>query len=96
MRSLEAELAGHRAQVAEFTNRFAEHRALEQELARLEELYTTQQERFARIEMTNREQFPPLEVIDYAPLPLAPMRPAYTRDAGIVLEAALVLALFFA
>jgi polysaccharide biosynthesis transport protein len=96
VRSLEAELAAHRAGVAEFTARFAEHQVLEEELERLETLFNDNQERLARIETSNREQFPPLEVVDHAPLPLEPVRPLYTRDAGIALGLSVLVALFLA
>ena len=96
VRSLEAELAAHRNEVARFTARFAEHQVLEEELERLEVLFNDNQERLARIEMSNREQFPPLEVVDRAPLPLEPVRPLYTRDAGIALGLSVLVALFLA
>ncbi|MFO8002649.1 GumC family protein [Thioalkalivibrio sp.] len=96
VRSLEAELAAHRSRVAEFTARFAEHQVLEEELERLEVVFNDNQERLARIEMSNREQFPPLEVVDRAPLPLEPVRPLYTRDAGIALGLSVLVALFLA
>ncbi|MFO7642384.1 MAG: hypothetical protein R6X17_14320 [Candidatus Competibacteraceae bacterium] len=94
--ALAAELAAHRAQVAEFTTRFAEHQTRTEELARLEELFNANQERLARIEMRHRERYPPLQVIDRAPLPLQPVRPLYARDAGIALGLALLVALFLA
>lgn len=94
VRELEATLAAQKGQVADFTRRFAEHEALVAELASLEELANENQARLARIEIANRNKYPPLQIVDRAPLPLAPQRPLYWRDAGIVTAVALLLALF--
>jgi uncharacterized protein involved in exopolysaccharide biosynthesis len=92
--TLEAELADHKEHVAEFTARFAEQQALEEELARLEELLNDNQERLAQIEISNRQAYPPLQLVDSAPLPRDPVRPSYWRDALIVLGLSLTIALF--
>lgn len=91
---LETALAVHKQQVAAFTTRFAEHKNLQQELAALQQLVDKNQDQLTRIEITNRQKYPPLQIVDPAPLPIEPVRPLYWRDAGIATGISLLLALF--
>ena len=91
---LQAQLKGHKSKATLFTARFAEHEALQEDLARLEELYRTTEERLVAIEVQNRQKFPQVNILEYAQLPAHPVRPQYTRDAAIALVASLLTALF--
>jgi uncharacterized protein involved in exopolysaccharide biosynthesis len=94
VRELRDTLTAQKSQVADFTRRFAEHQALVEELASLELLANQNQERLARIEISNHNEYPPLQIVDRAPLPVEPVRPLYWRDAGVITGVAVLLALF--
>ncbi|MCF6353603.1 MAG: hypothetical protein L3J26_00630 [Candidatus Polarisedimenticolaceae bacterium] len=91
---LQAQLRGHKSKATLFTARFAEHEALQEDLARLEELHRTTGERLVEIEVQNRQKFPQVNVLEYAQLPVHPVRPQYMRDAAIALGFSLLVALF--
>ncbi len=91
---LQAQLAAHKKQASDFTARFAEHEALQQDLARLEELYRTTEERLVQIEVQDRQRFPQVKVLERAHPPIKPVWPNYWRDAAIAVIASLLLALF--
>jgi uncharacterized protein involved in exopolysaccharide biosynthesis len=94
VRELRRQIQEHKSKASEFTRRFAEHEALQEDLARLEELYRTTEERLVQIEVEKREKFPQVEVVERAFPPERPISPPYLRDAGIVLAVALLIALF--
>ena len=90
---LRQELEGHKQKATEFTAKFAEHEALVEDLARLEELYRLAEERQVQIEVKNREKYPQVMVVDWAFMPTKPIWPHYMRDAGFVLAGSLLIAL---
>lgn len=79
--------------VAEFTARFTEHEALQEELTELEQLYREVQQRLVKTEVMDEYQRPRLEVLERAFEPVRPVRPFYLRDAGISVAGAFVLGL---
>lgn len=91
---LEAKLIDQQGRARIFTQRAEELAALEAQLARLEGLYADNRERLASIQIQNLARFPPIQVIERAPLPNRPIHPDYHRDLLIALAAALVVALF--
>jgi integrase len=66
------------------------------ELERLQELLRDNQTRLAAIEIKNRQEFPPMQIVDYAAWPRNPIHPNYWRDAGLVTVVSLLLGLFMA
>jgi len=94
VRELRRQLEDHKQKATEFTARFAEHEALQEDLARLEELYRGTEERLVQIEVKNRQKYPQVKVVEWAFQPSEPIRPLYLRDAGIVLAASILVALF--
>jgi len=92
--TLERELSEHQARVQLFTDRFKEFKALEEDLARLEALLADSKERLAQIQVSNLQKYPPIQVVEWARLPLRPIYPDYERDLMIALVGALALALF--
>ncbi|HEC15469.1 MAG TPA: integrase [Sedimenticola sp.] len=94
VKELQTQLKDHKSKATRFTARFAEHEALQEDLASLEELYRTTEERLVAIEVENRQKFPQVNVLEYAQLPVTPVRPQYLRDAAIALAASLLTALF--
>lgn len=91
---LRQELQGHKQKATEFTAKFAEHEALVEDLARIEELYRVTEDRLVQIKVKNRGKYPQLMVVDWGILPAEPIWPLYLRDAGIVFAGSLLVALF--
>ena len=94
VRELEARLEAHKRKAMEFTTQFARHEALQEDLARLEELYRLTEERLVRLQVQDQQRRPPVTILEYAQAPQWPLRPAYLRDAALVFALALVLGLF--
>ena len=94
VRELEAELEAHKRKAMEFTTQFARHEALQEDLARLEELYRLTEERLVRLQVQDQQRRPPVTILEYAQVPQWPLRPAYVRDAALVIAVALALGLF--
>ncbi len=93
---LRQQLGEHKSRAAEFSTRLIQHENLQDELSRLQELLKDNQQRLAEIEVKNRQEFPPMQIVDYAALPRNPIYPLYWRDAGIVFVVSLAIALFMA
>lgn len=93
VRQLEQQLADHRKQATEFTARFGEHEALQEDLARLEELFRVTEERMVKLEVRNQKRYPPVTVIEAAFPPSRPVWPHYERDAAIVMVSSVLLAI---
>lgn len=91
--NLQQQLATYKQTVQDFTTRFAEHEALREELAQLEELDRQVKERLVQMEVNEQEQFPQVQVLERASFPTESVRPAYLRDAGISVMGSLLLAL---
>jgi len=91
--TLSAELETFKAQAAEFSARFAEHEALQEELAQLETRLREAKQRLVESEVAQQDLFPAVSVIERAHVPESPVRPDYTRDAGIALGGSLLLGL---
>lgn len=94
VRELEQQLVLHKREANEYTARFAQHTALGEELAQLEELYKDNEKRLARIDLEHRRRYPEYQIVDHPFLPQSPIWPHFGRDAGIVLGLAVLFALF--
>ena len=79
--------------VADFSGNFAEHEALEEELAQLEYLYNEVSNRLVKTEVVNKQQLPRIQVLEHAFLPEQPIWPHYSRDAGICVAGSFLLGL---
>jgi uncharacterized protein involved in exopolysaccharide biosynthesis len=93
VQSLQAQLEEQKQQVMEFTTRFAEHEALQEELLQLETLYREVQNRQLQNQVNHRRQYPQIEVKEPAFLPERPVYPYYLRDSGISVAASVLLGL---
>jgi integrase len=91
--SLQAQLDDQKQQVMEFTTRFAEHEALQEELLQLETLYREVQNQQLQNQVNHRRQYPQVEVKEPAFLPEVPVYPDYLRDSGISVAASVLLGL---
>lgn len=94
--SLKLELDEIKQQTAEFTGRFSELEAMEEDLGELEDLYKENQTRLARLEVEHKRRFPEYQIVDHPFLPQTPIWPDHWRDAGIVAIVALLLGIFAA
>ena len=91
--SLQAQLDAQKQQVMEFTTRFAEHEALQEELLQLEILYREVQNRQLQNEVNNKQLYPQIDVKEPAFLPDRPVYPDYLRDSGLSLVGSMLLGL---
>ncbi len=96
---LQAQLDEQQHLVMEFTTRFAEHEALQEELLQLETLYREVQNRQLKNQVDHKRQYPQIDVKEPAFLPERPVYPDYLRDSGLsvagsVLFGLLVLGLY--
>jgi uncharacterized protein involved in exopolysaccharide biosynthesis len=89
---LQDKLARHRQSVAEFTSIYATHDALVEDLARLEELNRETRARQVQVEIRDLEKYPPVSVIQRAPLKSERTGPDYLRLFGITVGLAFALA----
>ena len=90
---LQAQLEEQKQQVMEFTTRFAEHEALQEELLQLETLYREVQGRQLQNQVDHKRQYPQIQVKEPAFLPEVPIYPDYLRDSGISVAGSLLMGL---
>ena len=90
---LQQQMAGDRRGVQEFSLRFNEYKAMQEELGQLELLQRGAQEKVVRLEATEDARRPTVEVVEWAAVPGSVWYPHYGRDAAISAGAALGLAL---
>ena len=90
---LRQQLSANQNSVQAFTSRFNEYRALQQELANVEQLRQKALERVAALGAEEKTRMPKVEVVEAAVTPESPASPWYARDAALALAAALVAGL---
>ena len=91
--SIRQQLDEQKQKVMEFTARFAEHEALQEELLLLETQYRDVQQRQVQMEVDKKKLFSQVAVRAYPFSPDRPVYPYYLRDAGISVAASFLLAL---
>jgi polysaccharide biosynthesis transport protein len=77
-----------------FMARFGEYKAMQEDLTHLEQLHRAASDRLARLEASDSEIAPHVQILEAASVPQLPWRPLYARDAGISLGAAAALGFF--
>lgn len=92
---LRQKIAEMKMESSEFTNRFAEQQAMEDDLKRLEGMHRETQAKLAHIESRPEEPYPPLQVVERAYPPTQAFWPHYWRDTGISVVASLIFAILF-
>lgn len=90
--SMQQQLDDQKQKMMEFTARFAEHQALQEELLLLETQYRNVQQRQVQIEVDKKKLFSQVAVKAYPFLPDRPVYPYYLRDAGISVAVSFLLA----
>lgn len=92
-RRIQQDIAGGRQEVSQFTARFNEYKAMQDELAQLETLHADAVQRRAKLEASERARTPSVQVLEAATSPREPWRPLYWRDAALSVAGSLLLAL---
>ncbi|MCQ8104588.1 Wzz/FepE/Etk N-terminal domain-containing protein [Methylomonas sp. SURF-2] len=90
---IKQQLQAHKQLAADYTSRFSEHQALQQELLKLETLQQDTKQRLADIEVKQREKYPQVDVVEWASLPDKPIRPDYLQESLLAFAGSLALAL---
>lgn len=90
---LQQQLTAHKKTAADYSEHFSKHEALKEQLTQLERLYNDVSKQLVKMEVTNKQQLPQIQVLERALLPEHPVRPYYLRDAGISVAGSFVLGL---
>lgn len=90
---LQAQITTQRASVQNFSQRFVQAKALEDELAQIEKAGREALERVARLTASEHSRLPSLNLVEAANVPQSAFRPDYLRDGLIVLGLAFGLGL---
>jgi len=90
---LQAQIAAGRQGLRNFSVRFAQAKAMEDDLASIERARREALERLARLEASQEGRRPGVDLLQPATAPDRPWRPNYWRDGGLVLAGSLVLGL---
>ena len=91
---LQQQINENKRAVQTFIARFGEYKAMQEDLTHLEQLHRASADRLARLEASENEAAPHVEILEAASVPQLPWRPLYARDAGISLGGAVVLGFF--
>jgi succinoglycan biosynthesis transport protein ExoP len=91
---LKQELDDNKQAAQEFTTRFGEYKALQNDLDQLDTLHRSALERLAKLEARERESAPRMTVLEAAARPVRPWRPLYALDSGLSLVGSLLLGFF--
>jgi succinoglycan biosynthesis transport protein ExoP len=89
---LRKQLSSNKQATQAFFARLGEYKALQAQLEDIEKLQQGAAERLVKIEAGENARKPRVQIIQSAYVPSAPWRLQYTRDAGVVIVSALVLA----
>ncbi len=90
---LQAQMAAQRQGLSNFSVRFAQAKALEEDLASIERARREALERLARLEANEKARQPAVDVLQPAAVPDTPWQPDYWRDGGFVLAGSFGLGL---
>src|SRR5215472_7749220 len=88
---LQQQINENKNAVQTFIVRFGEFKAMQEDLTHLEQLHRAASDRLARLEASDSETAPHVQIIEAASVPQLPWRPLYARDAGLSLGAAAAL-----
>ena len=91
---LQQQLGEDRQNVQGFTRRFADFKAMEEELQGLAQMQQAARQRLITLEATATERKPRTLVVEPAAIPETPWRPLYAQDAAISVAGSLALAFF--
>jgi uncharacterized protein involved in exopolysaccharide biosynthesis len=88
---LQQQLSGDRQEVQSASQQLGAYQVMQAEIHGIEQLLQAARQKLLALESSERARRPQLLVLEPAVTPAAPSSPAYWRDAGLVLAAALLL-----
>jgi succinoglycan biosynthesis transport protein ExoP len=88
---LQQQINENKSAVQTFMAHFGEYKAMQEDLTHLEQLHRTASDRLARLDASDSEIPPHVQILEAASVPQLPWRPLYARDAGISLGASAAL-----
>lgn len=91
---LTQQLSEEKQRAQEFTGRFGEYKALQDDLNQLEDLHRSALGRLAKLEAQERESAPRMTILEPAAVPQEPRRPLYALGIGLSLAGSLILGFF--
>jgi hypothetical protein len=91
---LRQDVADNQKQAQEFATHLNEYKALRQDLDHLEEMHRAALDRLTKLQASEQERAPRVELVEDATASTAPWRPDYHRDALIALAGSVALGLF--
>lgn len=91
--TIKQQMEAHKKEAADYTNQFAEHQAMQQELLNLETLQQETKQRLVDIDVKQRQKYPQVDVVDWASLPDKPISPNYQQQSLLAVAGSLGLAL---
>jgi hypothetical protein len=91
---LRQDVADNQKQAQEFATHLNEYKVLRQDLDHLEEMHRAALDRLTKLQASEQERAPRVELVEAATPSLAPWRPDYRRDALIALAGSVVFGLF--
>jgi polysaccharide biosynthesis transport protein len=94
VKAIKLQMDEHKQKAAEYTSQFSKYQAMQEELLKLEELLQKTKQRLIEIAVKQRQQYPQVDVVDWASLPEKPIRPDYWLESAIAFAACLSLGLF--
>ncbi len=90
---LSGQMSSARRGVQDFSARMTEHRAMQDDLERIEKLRGAAETRATALESGSRRIAPSVVVLEPASMPQGPWQPDYQRDAGIAVAGSIGLAM---
>ena len=94
VKAIKLQMDEHKQKISEYTSQFSKYQALQDELVKLEALAQKTKQRLVEIDVKQRQQYPQVDVVEWASLPSKPIRPDYWLESTIAFAACLSLGLF--
>jgi uncharacterized protein involved in exopolysaccharide biosynthesis len=91
---LRQDVADNQKQAQEFATHLNEYKVLRQDLDHLEEMHRAALDRLAKLQASEQERAPRVELVERATASTLPWRPDYRRDALIAIAASIGFGLF--
>jgi polysaccharide biosynthesis transport protein len=93
---LAQDVASHQKQAQEFATHLNEYKALNEDLDHIEQMHRAALDRLMKLQASDQERAPRVELVEAATASVTPSRPDYRRDALIALAGSVVFGLLAA
>ncbi len=91
---LRVELADNQKKAQQFATRLAQYKSMQEDLDHLENIERLTADRLIKMEATERESAPHIEILERAAPSLRPVRPDYATNAAIAVTGSFALGIF--